>query len=1006
NFQYLFDNVGKLLRVTLELDQILWKTHLKAHWRSFAQKLRQPTKSAPSNKAGFRDLLFVCQAIGFWIGDETTPEVTGEKRLLEALYKVKTRFDPVCSGEAFSDRFMKFLKRKLTTLTASTRTISNGVDFTQSNEVIGVNVLLNFALYLFLPIEQRMLKNLFELNLKFPLIPLEDNFPWLPDEFIQEHGHKLLRDYDASAAPISVSTPLSTSFDYQKARDAQLQMLEKMATPAVLCLHAASWLVEAHIQLRNRPPTIGASQDDGNFTLEKLRIKCGLLLEGIRLVREMEYVMGTLYALYGRRATEKTDRLIQYRRMVVEFLLSSSRRSVTVPCLQFIVQHQQHKMYTIVNNAKKKLLREAKESKSTANGSLWLEKLSTIDVLEKCLHGPATPERVGLAQLTIALCHGSSSGNSGPPLLALTDDAYRKVESLLNRLATFIDWERECNRIDVAGKYTPLLGPSIQQDALSASIVPMSNRIEAFIRWDFHGKWHQIEPFDPFRDGNDTAMAEQNHTQKLVFAFLRTKLTQELDGRWLCTRHSVAQHLSDVFYTLSTISPSEWRIYREMRSIVDRKYGIRLVEDQLPRTTAEDRRGPRGHGQDDDVLALMEDFETFIGSYGYDLHGQLFIERQQAAGSGGGSGSGVLNVVKIEHIANSIKRHGPGIISTVVNYAFQFLRQKLFTFSHFLYDEQIHSRLAADAKKLATDGNDSTGTGASNVSSGVNTPTYTYDRALAFNRRIRNLGLSDDGETYVDLFRKLICQIGNAMAFIRMLHAGALHECTGAAEFVSNPPTAAEALENEPSTEPNRLNVASPSNQSSAVNTWRQDMATVRASWRLENDFFRLLLNAFDGLRRRRANGGEGENTAPADNFVHLELFYLIIPPLTISYVEAMLKAKETIAKKDRHGTFLPTDDGFVMGLSYLLTLLNQTAAFNSLHWFKEVHTKYAREMGKLNQQTASGATNPLQMSASTEPADEKMLPTVSLTRKRLNAMQHEFELLQYNLSSSKIFFK
>ncbi|XP_052901963.1 WASH complex subunit 4 [Anopheles moucheti] len=995
---YLFEYIGKLLRVVMELDHILWKTFLRAHWRSFVHKLRQVKKIASSQKIAYQDLLCVCRGICFWIGDDTTPDITGEKRLLEALYKVKTHFDPVCSGEVFSDRFMKFLKRKLTALASAVRTTATGIDYTQSNDIIGVNVLLNFALYLFLPIEQRMLKNLFELNLKFPLIPLDNNFPWLPDEFIQEHGHKLLRDYDASTAPISVSTPLSTSFDYQKARDAYLHTIEKSAIPAVLCQHAVSWLVEAHVQLRNRPPTPGASREDGNFTLENLRIKCALLLEGIRLVREMEYVIGTLYALYGRNPTEKTDRLIQHRRMVVEFMLSSTCRSITVPCLQFIVQHQQHKIYTIVNNAKKKLLREAKESKSTASGSLWLEKLSTIDVLEKCLHGPATPDRVGLALVSIALCHGNAP-SSGTPLLAIADDAYRKVESLLNRLATFIAWEEECDRIDVAGKYTPLLGQSARQDGLSASVVPMSNRIEAFIRWDFHGKWHQIEPFDPFRDGTDTGMADQNHTQKLVFAFLRTKLTQQTNGRWLCTRHSVAQHLSDVFYTLSTISPSEWRIYREMRSIVDRKYGIRLVEDQLPRTTAEDRRGPRGHGQDDDVLALMEDFETFIGAYGYDLHGQLFIERQHAAPGSGG----VVNVVKIEHIANSIKRHGPGIISTVVNYAFQFLRQKLFTFSHFLYDEQIHSRLAADAKKLATESTDATGAGTTtaNVSSGVGTASYTYERALAFNRRIRNLGLSDDGDTYVDLFRKLICQIGNAMAFVRMLHAGALHECTGAAEFVSNPPMPTEATENEPS-DGNGSN----GSKSSAVNIWRQDMASVRASWRLENEFFRLLLNAFDGFRRRRANQPDGgTDLSPADSFAHLELFYLIIPPLTISYVEAMLKAKETIAKKDRHGTFLPTDDGFVMGLSYLLTLLNQTAAFNSLHWFKEVHTKYAREMAKLNQQTASGVGNPLQ-SATMEPSDEKMLPTVSLTRKRLNAMQHEFELLQYNLSSSKIFFK
>ncbi|XP_035890771.1 WASH complex subunit 4 [Anopheles stephensi] len=1010
---YLFDYVGKLLRVTLELDHMLWKTSLKAHWRSFAQKLRQLRKITRTQKETYHDLLSVCGKFGYWIGDEGTPDITGVKRLLEALYKVKTRFDPVSSGEAFSDRFMKFLKRKLTTLASTTvrpPATANGMDLTQANDVIGVNVLLNFALYLFLPIEQRMLKNLFELNLKFPLIPLENNYAWLPDEFVQEHGHKLLRDYDASAAPISVSTPLSACFDYQKARDNYLSTIEKSATHAVLCQHAASWLVEAHAQLRNRPPTPGASQEAaGNFTLENLRIKCGLLLEGIRLVREMEYVLGTLYALYGRCATERTDRLIQYRRMVVEYLLSSPCRSVTVPCLQFIVQHQQHKIYTIVNNAKKKILREAKESKSTANGALWLEKLSVIDALEKCLHGPATPNRVGLARLTIALCHGSPP-TSGTPLLPLADDAYRRVESLLARLATFIGWEDECNRIDVADRYTALLSAAaVRQQALSASVVPMSNRIEAFIRWDFHGKWHQIEPFDPFRDGaagsgSDAMAGEQNHTQKLVFAFLRTRVTQEANGKWLCTRHSVAQHLSDVFYTLSTISPSEWRIYREMRAIVDRKYGIRLVEDQLPRTTAEDRRGPRGHGQDDDVLALMEDFETFIGSYGYDLHGQLFIERQQAvgaAGGGGGGSSGVVNVVKIEHIANSIKRHGPGIISTVVNYAFQFLRQKLFTFSHFLYDEQIHSRLAADAKKLATEAAVSTSTAGSNLSAGgASTASYTYERALAFNRRIRSLGLSDDGETYVDLFRKLICQIGNAMAFVRMLHAGALHECTGAAEFVSNPPMAAEA-ESDADSHPTLSQVKQ------SVQVWKRDMATVRTSWRLENEFFRLLLNAFDGFRRRRTNQpADGENaSSPADSFAHLELFYLIIPPLTISYVEAMLKAKETIAKKDRHGTFLPTDDGFVMGLSYLLTLLNQTAAFNSLHWFKEVHTKYAREMAKLNQQTAGGGANPLQ-TASTEPADEKMLPTVSLTRKRLNAMQHEFDQLQYNLSSSKIFFK
>ncbi|XP_035781803.1 WASH complex subunit 4-like [Anopheles albimanus] len=1012
--EYLFDYLGKLLRAAHELDHILRKTSLVTHWRAFSAKLCQPAINQRSqSKAGFRDLLSICQSLGFWIGDETVPETTGLKRILEALYKVKTKFDPVCSGEAFSDRFIRFLKRRLTALMANLRNATVGVDFGQTNGVIGANLLLNFALHLFLPIEQRMMKNLVELNVKFPLIPLEDNYPWLPDEFVREQGHKLLRDFDASSAPTPVSTPIAAAtFDYRKARDSQLQQLEKSATAATLCLHASSWLIEAHVQLRFRAysatgSTGSESSEAANFTLESLRMKCNLLLEGIRLIRDMEYVLRALYALYGERPSDQTDRLILHHRMVVEFLLCSTRRSIIVPCLQFIVQHQQHKIYTIISSAKKKLLREAKETKSTASGSLWLEKLATIDVLEKCLHGPATPDRIGLARLTVALCHGDAAGGSSSSalllLLPLSDDAYRKVCSLLDRLATLIDWETECSRSNVATRLLRFAGSALANRLASpTNVVPMSNRIETFIRWDFHGKCQQIEPFDPFRDPSDAASGGGDHAQRLVFGFLRTKLLLEVlmgerKEEWFSARHAVGQHLSDVFYTLSTISPSEWRIYREMRTIVDRKYGVRLVDDQLPRTTAEDRRGPRGHGQDDDILALMEDFESFIGSYGYDLHGQLFIERQQGRsgggtgpGAGGGPG-GVVNVVKIEHIANSIKRHGPGIISTVVNYAFQFLRQKLFTFSHFLYDEQIQSRLVADAKKLLATSDSAEGATAS-----ANTVGYTYERALAFNRRIRQLGLSDDGESYIDLFRKLICHIGNAMAFVRLLHSGALHECTGAAEFLAPPALTTKGDDDEQQQE-------SGQGEAPAIGIWRQDVATVRGSWRLENEFFRLLINAFEGLRRRRRASGTGTETpanAPVDSFAHLELFYLIIPPLTISYVEAMLKAKETIAKKDRHGTFLPTDDGFVMGLSYLLTLLNQTAAFNSLHWFKEVRAKHTREMAKLNQQTTHLLQQP------SDSAEEKMLPTVALTRKRLGAIQHEFQLLQYNLSSSKIFFK
>ena len=45
----------------------------------------------------------------------------------------------------------------------------------------------------------------------------------------------------------------------------------------------------------------------------------------------------------------------------------------------------------------------------------------------------------------------------------------------------------------------------------------------------------------------------------------------------------------------------------------------------------------------------------------------------------------------------------------------------------------------------------------------------------------------------------------------------------------------------------------------------------------------------------------------------HLKNFYLIIPPLTINFVDHMIAAKEKLNKNNYNGAAF-TDDGFVMG--------------------------------------------------------------------------------------------
>ena len=69
----------------------------------------------------------------------------------------------------------------------------------------------------------------------------------------------------------------------------------------------------------------------------------------------------------------------------------------------------------------------------------------------------------------------------------------------------------------------------------------------------------------------------------------------------------------------------------------------------------------------------------------------MFIERLSSA-----TYRKHINTINVKHVANSIRTHGTGIISTTVNFTYQFLAQKFVAFSQFLYDDHIKSRLVKE----------------------------------------------------------------------------------------------------------------------------------------------------------------------------------------------------------------------------------------------------------------------------------------------------------------------
>lgn len=114
--------------------------------------------------------------------------------------------------------------------------------------------------------------------------------------------------------------------------------------------------------------------------------------------------------------------------------------------------------------------------------------------------------------------------------------------------------------------------------------------------------------------------------------------------------------------------------------------------------------------------------------------------------------------------------------------------------------------------------------------------------------------------------------------------------------------------------------------------------------------------------------------------------------------------------KKTKQQGTLFTDDGFAIGLAYVLKLLNQTSEFNSLHWFKAVRRKYGQERERLlNDAKLSGGSDGARQSSSSlnqQSYDAKLQQTLALSEKRINMILQEFDLLYCNLSSAKIFFQ
>jgi len=147
-------------------------------------------------------------------------------------------------------------------------------------------------------------------------------------------------------------------------------------------------------------------------------------------------------------------------------------------------------------------------------------------------------------------------------------------------------------------------------------------------------------------------------------------------------------------------------------------------------------------------------------------------------------------------------------------------------------------------------------------------------------------------------------------------------------------------------------------------------------------DFFKLLVDVFS----QQLCGTEQS---------HLRNFFIIVPPLTINFVEHMLTVKDKLLKGKRQVGGAFCDDGFSLGIAFILRVLGQKEQFDSLHWFEAVNVKLKDDGLNLDQERNQKSR-----------ISDEQLQTLQLALSRLRARQVENDLVYFTLRGASVFFK
>ncbi|KAH8303723.1 hypothetical protein KR018_008553 [Drosophila ironensis] len=858
--------------------------------------------------------------------------------LLDALQELKVEQAKLKDVGNLSQHTNGYIRKQLLDIEAN-QSSSEYANFEEPKHVVRLTAFVATLHKLGLQLDGKLVKGVHELVARHQVLPLVQGIHWCPLTFLAQHAKSLFK---TPARPQDVVQGCGPK--------AQPAVLEKFrANDARICRNLGSEIAVWSISMRR-------VIDRGIFG--QMKIFSQLLLRGQRHADEINNLANTLINRYVALTTplSKGDwflvwRLLQYLQIIQDTFEANQVNFVRI--LDSLVQWQKQKVLHLLRSSKAKIV-ELKLLQRNA------QLMSTLRHTEKTLAGFPSYKRITFANLAFGKLQEVDK--------LLPVEKHRLFSSILVRANNLVRYRHDTRQQMDAMVVTYnlwLLSSSILKEYVKQQRNPYSLQHIVAVSHQLDKSLLIFRECDPTKQSANDLMIEflRVHLEFFVRVEALSHLFQyqdqpfqetvldyrhcisspatEFGGNYNIIRDNLENYLTATFYNLTTIAPHDWKSYEKMRHFAKKVLNLHPIEDQLPNQILD---------QGIDVLQIMRNIHTFASSYAYNMNLQLFVETESKGKH--------LDIIGTRHVANSVQTHGTGIINTTVNFIYQFLRQKFYTFSTFLHDEQIKSRLLKELRFHTENKHTDT------------YQSYPYERADNFLKKIKKLGCATNGETYMDLFRKVITQVGNAVGYVRLLQAGSKNANFRSRSYMCRVDSCFETGSFD---EMQELTVES-------IGQYAKSLGHIKECYSDSTNYFRLLLQAFRSFLCNPHNQ-------------HLKTFYLITPAVITNYIEHRVREKLKVHKKDQT-KFSLFEDGFAIGLVYILSMLSQLGDFHELGWQQTIRQHIQTERSKVRAKEV------------VEDPDEKLLQTVAITERHVNAYEHEYSLLYATLSSSEIFFQ